>query len=110
MAKNSLFAILLRSSWWISAALALLIGLLSFALLPTSVRAVGVLSGLPFAIISVLAARRQWGLPSAARTAATQQAAATMAWPAFADMLEQAFLRQGYTVRRGAREPVDFEL
>jgi restriction system protein len=34
MAKNSLFAALLRSPWWISAAVALALGLLSLTLLP----------------------------------------------------------------------------
>ncbi|MDO8420135.1 MAG: restriction endonuclease, partial [Rubrivivax sp.] len=34
MAKNSLFATLLRSPWWISAVIALVLGLLGAALLP----------------------------------------------------------------------------
>ena len=46
--------------------------------------------GLPFAAIAVMALRRQWHLPNAARIEQTQQALATMAWPAFADLLEQA--------------------
>ena len=110
MAKNSLFAILLRSPWWVSAGIALLLGLLSFALLPDQYRVVGALSGLPFVVVAVIAARRQWHLPSAARVAQTQQALATMAWPAFAALLEQAFRRDGYTVQRGKTAGVDFEL
>ena len=110
MAKNSLFAILLRSPWWVSAGIALLLGLLSFALLPEQYRVVGALSGLPFAVVGAIAARRQWHLPSAARVAQTQQALATMAWPAFAALLEQAFRRDGYSVQRGKTAGVDFEL
>ena len=110
MAQNSLFSILLRSPWWISAVIALLLGLLALALLPERFRAVGAVSGLPFAVVAVVAARRQWRLPSAARVAETQQALATMGWPAFAAMLEQAFRRDGYTVQRGKSGPVDFEL
>ena len=110
MAKNSLFAILLRSPWWISAGIALLLGLLSFALLPVQYRVVGALSGLPFVVVAGLAARRQWHLPSAARVAQTQQALAGMAWPAFAALLEQAFRRDGYTVQPGKTAGVDFEL
>ncbi len=111
MAKNSLFAILLRSPWWISMALALVLGLLGYALLPDQFRVAGALSGLPFAVIGVMAIRRQWHLPNAARVAETQQALASMGWPAFAALLEQAFRRDGYTVRRGKAGAVaDFEL
>ena len=110
MAKNSLFAILLRSPWWVSAGIALLLGLLSFALLPEQYRVVGALSGLPFAVVGAIAARRQWHLPSAARVAQTQQALAAMAWPAFAGLLERAFQRDGYAVQRGKTAGVDYEL
>jgi len=110
MAKNSAFAILLRSPWWISLSIALLLGLLSFALLPVQLRVVGALSGLPFAVVAVVAAHRQWHLPSAARVAQMQQALAAMAWPAFAALLEQAFRRDGYSVQRGKTAGVDFEL
>lgn len=109
MAKNSLFAILLRSPWWISLGLGLAIGLVATALLPADMRAVGVLSGFPFLVIAALAARRQWHLPSGKRIEETRQALATMAWPAFSALLEQAFRRDGYTVQRG-RSAVDFEL
>jgi restriction system protein len=110
MAPNSLFAILLRSPWWISVAIALAMGLVGAALLPEAYPVIGVLSALPFGEIGVIAARRQWQLPSAARVAQTRQALATMAWPAFADLLEQAFRRDGYTVQRGQTAGVDFEL
>ena len=110
MAKNSLFSILLRSRWWISLLIALGIGALGYALLPDAVRAAGALSGFPFVVIAVMAALRQRHLPSAARVVQTQQALAAMPWPAFAALLEQGFERDGYTVQRGRKEPVDFEL
>ena len=110
MAKNSLFSILLRSRWWISLLIALGMGGVGYTLLPESVRVVGALSGGPFVVIAVMAALRQRHLPSAARVADTQQALATMTWPAFAALLERAFERDGYTVQRGRKEPVDFEL
>lgn len=113
MAKNSLFAILLRSPWWASLAIAVVLGLLATAVLPEAYRVAGALSGFPFIVISALAAWRGRELPSAARIEQTQQALSTMAWPAFAGLLEQAFQRDGYTVV--AREPsatpaVDFVL
>ena len=110
MAKNSLFAVLLRSPWWISAGIALLLALLSFALLPEAYRVVGALSGAPFVVVAALAARRQWHLPSDARVAETQQALSQMAWPTFAALLEQAFRRDGYSVAPGQAAGVDFEL
>ena len=110
MAKNSLFAVLLRSPWWISVVIALALGLLSFALLPEQLRVVGALSALPFVVIGVMAARRQWHLPSTARVAATHSALAAMAWPEFAALLEQSFRRDGYTVEPGGAAAVDFVL
>lgn len=111
MADNSLFAILLRSPWWISTAIGVVLGALGVALLPASWRVAGALSGFPFLVIGAIAAWRQSKLPSAARIEATQQAVAAMAWPAFADRLEAAFRRDGYTVRRGApNDAADFVL
>jgi restriction system protein len=113
MAKNSLFSILLRSPWWVSAALGVALGLLAMAVLPKDYRVAGLLSGFPFVVIGAMAAWRASKLPSAASIEQTQQAVATMAWPAFAGLLEQAFQRDGYTVE--AREPratpaIDFVL
>jgi restriction system protein len=111
MAKNSLFAVLLRSPAWISFALAAALGALGVALLPADFRVAGALSGLPFIVIGVMAAVRQWKLPSAARIEQTREAVARMAWPAFAALLEQAFRRDGYLVRPGrAGAAWDFEL
>jgi len=109
MAKNSLFAILLRSPWWVSVAIALVLALLSGALLPADYRIVGALSGLPFVVIGALAARRQWQLPSASRITETEAAVSAMTWPVFSGLLEQAFVRDGYTVQR-VKGAADFEL
>lgn len=110
MAKNSLFSILLRSRWWISLLIGLVLGLVSVALLPDEVRVVGALSGLPFFVIAAMAAIRQWRQPSPARVAQTHETVAAMTWPAFADLLEQVFQREGHTVQRGKTEDFDFEL
>ena len=110
MAPNSVFAILLRSPWWVSIAIAVVIGLMAAALLPERFRLIGALSGLPFVVIGAIAARRQWKLPNAAQVAETRQAVAAMPWPAFAALLEQAFRRDGYTVERGQTAAYDFEL
>ena len=110
MAKNSLFAVLLRSPWWASLALGMALALLAAALVPDPYRPVGVLSAVPFVVIAAIAAWRQWRLPSAARVLATQQAVSAMTWVDFAKLLEQAFQRDNYMVQRGTRDGVDFEI
>jgi restriction system protein len=110
MAKNSLFAVLLRSPWWVSFAIAAALALLAAALLPAEYRAVGAMSTLPFVVVGVVAARRQWRLPSTAQVARMTQTVSAMAWPEFAQRLEDAFRRDGYTVQNGTVAQVDFEL
>jgi restriction system protein len=110
MAKNSLFAVLLRSPWWISALIALVLALLGLALLPDRFRTLAIVSGAPFVVIAAISARRRWNLPSTARVAETHAALARMPWPAFADLLQHSFRRDGYTVLPGQTPAVDFEL
>ena len=110
MAKNSLFAVLLRSPWWVSLAIAVVLGAVAAALLPAEYRGAALLSGFPFAVIAAIAAWRQARVPSAARVEATRQAVSAMAWPAFSRLLEDAFKLDGYTVQRGSGDAVDFVL
>jgi len=110
MARNSLFATLLRSPWWVSVVVAAVVALLAAALLPASYRAVGALSALPFVVIGAVAAWRQWGLPSTAQVAQTAATVGSMSWPQFAAVLEQAFRRVGYAVQRGNTDAFDFAL
>ena len=99
--RNSLFAVLLRSPWWISVGIAALLGLVAAALLPAEFRVVGSLSGFPFLVIGALAAQRQWRLPGAVRVQQTQAAVGAMAWPAFQALLTESFRRNGYEVLPG---------
>jgi len=110
MAENSLFATLLRSPWWVSLFLAVAVGAVAAALLPASYRLVGALSGFPFAVIAVMAAWRRRGLPSTARVQQVGQVLGTLKWEAFAPLLEAAFQRDGFTVKRCAAGTHDFEL
>ena len=71
MAEKSLFAILLRSPWWISFAIAVAFGLASKALLPAQYFVFGALGGLPFVVIGVIAAWRQFSAPSTAHVEGT---------------------------------------
>ncbi len=110
MAKNSLFAILLRSPAWISFAIALGLGGVAAALLPAAYRAIGAAGALPFVVIGGMAAWRQWRQPGAADIQRIRDAVASMAWPAFADLLTEAFARDGHAVTRVDGRAWDFEL
>lgn len=110
MAENSLFAILLRSPWWISIALAVLIVLASGAILPNRYFGYGAFAAIPFLVIGIIAATRQLRAPSAAELAATLQAVRAMQWREFSAAVEQAFRRDGYTVTRLDGAPADFEI
>jgi restriction system protein len=100
MAPNSVFAILLRSPWWISIAIAVLFVALSQALLPQDLRVLGATSGLPFLGLGIVACWRQWRQPSRSQVEAVQQRAAEMNWADFSRVLTQGFEKQGYTVER----------
>ncbi len=108
--KNSLFAILLRSPWWYSFALALLVSLVAIALFPVNLRAAGVLGSFPFVVIGVLAMRRQWKQPSAAMVERTSQGLQALDWARLSPLLQQALGRQGYVVEASPRAEADFEL
>lgn len=111
MAQNSLFAILLRQRWWISASIALAIGLVGMALLPPDWRVAGALSGFPFAVIAAMAAWRGRHTPSADQVAQVEAAVRALPWPAFAELLARAFERDGHVVKRiNNNTGADFEL
>jgi restriction system protein len=110
MPKNSLFAILLRSPWWVSLAVAVVMGLVAAALLPKDYRVVGALSTFPFVVISFMAARRQWHLPNEKQAVQVLESVGSMPWPAFSAALEKAFVRDGFSVRPSPHAAVDFEL
>jgi restriction system protein len=110
MAKNSLFAVLLRSPWWISMLLVLAFGLASAALLPKAYVPFGVMGALPFFVIGLMALQRQWNVPSAARVAELLERAAALPWRDFADSLDAAYRAQGHRVTRLNVPAADLQL
>ncbi len=110
MAENSLFAILLRSSWWVSFLVAAVIVLLSALLLPTPFIVYGAIVGLPFMIIGCIAAWRQLQAPSAATITAVAERSAALGREEFATLLAQGFEREGHAVRRIEETAADLEL
>jgi restriction system protein len=94
---NSLFAILLRSPWWVSFALASGVFFLARLFVPPVYAA---FVPLPFLVIGCVVVWRQLRKPSARRLAARLEALRAMTREEFAAALEQGFRRQGYGVSR----------
>lgn len=110
MSDKSLFAVLLRSPWWLSLLIAGVAGLVARALLPAEQALMVVLGTFPLLVIAAMAAWRQWRVPGAAQLAATLERAAAMGWRDFADWVQDAYARQGYTVSRLEGGAADFRL
>jgi len=106
LAENSLFGILLRSRWWVSALVALgtfgavrLFLEWGYALLATT----------PFIVIAAMAAWKQIRTPRGARLEQALEKVRAMSWEAFARALEEGLRREGYSVKR-VEGAADFEL
>lgn len=100
MSPNSLFAILLRSPWWISFALAAALGLTARMVLPADMALYAPFMGLPFVVTGCIAAWRQWQVPRPARVAALERHLASLSWREFSGLVEEAYRRDGYAVAR----------
>src|SRR5512134_3751515 len=96
MHENSLFAVLLRSPWWVSLLTAIAIGAGLRVFLPIEFAVFG---GLPFAVIACVAGWRQLKRPGAKRIAATLERARALSAEAFRGELEEGFRRQGYSAK-----------
>jgi restriction system protein len=107
MNKNSLFAILLRSPWWVSFLVAGGLFALARFVLPTLYAA---FVPLPFVGIGCYAAWQQLRAPSASAVAAALESMRAQSWDDFSAALEAAFQRDGYNVKRLAIAGADLEL
>ena len=108
MPPNSLFAILLRSPWWISFCVVALMVLLSYALLSKDAAIYGAFASFPLFVIGVVAAWQQLRAPSKTRINATLEQAASLSWAAFAQAIEQGYTAGGQTVSRLNSTGADF--
>lgn len=107
MHDNSLFAVLLRSPWWVSLLLTLAIFAGLRLVIPWYYAAFG---SLPIFIIGLVAAWRQLRAPSAESIAAALEGLRNLNWDAFSLLLEEAWRREGYAVERLGGAQADFEL
>ena len=110
MHENSMFAILLRSPWWISAGIAIALFAAARALLPSEYAPYAFFAALPFAVIAAYALWQQARVPSEAKVASKLDALRALPAHDYAAALEEAFRRDGYAVKRIARNGADLEL
>ncbi|MEO8143454.1 MAG: restriction endonuclease [Betaproteobacteria bacterium] len=110
MNKNSLFAVLLRSPWWVSIAAAAGLFAVARALLPDAYAPYAFFSSLPFIVIGCVALWQQLRAPSAERVSATLESLRALNWDEFSAALEGAFRRDGYIVGRLNIAGADLEL
>jgi restriction system protein len=97
---NSLFAVLLRSPWWISITIGIVFIGASFALLPPAYWVFGAMGGVPFWVIGGICLVRQVRAPSEKQSQALLTSISAMSWREFSALLEKAYQRQGYSVVR----------
>jgi restriction system protein len=110
MPSNSLYAVLLRSPWWVSMLVVLAILLVCGALLPAPYRPFGMLASLPFLGIGLYRAWRQGQAPNPKRVAHALERAGAMPWREFSAVLQQAYEHQGYAVTPLSGPAADFKL
>ena len=95
--RNSLFAILLRSRWWASLALAAIVFTLArLAFGP----AAAAFAALPFLAIGIYAAFKQLKRPGAKRIARTLERARALSFEGLCEALAEGFRREGYEAAR----------
>jgi restriction system protein len=110
MAENSLFAILMRNPWWVSMLIVIVFCLLCMAILPKDLRIFGMMGTFPFFITGIVAFKRQWGKPSAAKLQTELDRLSALSWRDFSAELEAKFVKQGFEVTRLNAGVADFKL
>ena len=110
MNQNSIFAILLRSPWWVSGLLAAGLFFLGRMIFPADYQLYAIFLSLPFIVIAVVTLWKQVRAPSEAGVAAKLDALRALQWQEFAAAAEEAFTRDGFTVKRLSRPGADLEI
>lgn len=106
MPENSLFSMLLRARWWVSALTGLGVFLVVRLLLDAGF---AFFAALPFLIIANVVMWRELRAPRGARVDAALEKLRAMSWEEFASLLEAAYRREGFDVKR-AEGAADFEM
>ena len=106
MARETLFAILLRQPWWVT----LVVALLVFALARSIYPPVAPFMALPFGVLAIYIAVRQWRSGGAIDAPSRLAQLRAMSWEDFSTLITDAYRRQGYTVAQSEGQGYDFKL
>ncbi len=110
MNQNSIFAVLLRSPWWVSAGIAAALFAAARLALPAEYGPYAFFVALPFALIAANVLWKNLRMPSEAKVAAKLEALRALSSQEFSAVLEDAFRRDGCEVERIARNGADLSL
>ena len=109
MSERSIFAYLLRSPWWVSFVIAVVLGLAARVFLPDDYSQYAFALSIPFVFVGTVALWQQQNVPGRARIDATVEAVSAMSWREFSGLMEKAFLRDGFELKP-AQGVADFVL
>ena len=104
--ENSLFSMLLRARWWVSALAGLGVFLVVRLLLDAGF---AFFAALPFLVIACVVLWRELRAPRGARLDAALEKLRALSWEEFAGRLEAAYRREGFEVKR-VEGAADFEM
>lgn len=110
MAEGSLFAMLLRSSWWYSASIGLLILGIGFVVAGGQYLILGIAGSLPFFGIAGYAGHKQFKLPSKKRIIEVAQQAQEMRSGQIAEIVLRRYVENGYESSTFRGNGADIEL
>jgi len=110
MNENSIFAVLLRSPWWMSGGIAAALFTGTRLVLPADYAPYAFFASLPFFVIAVYLGWQQLRAPSETRITRAMDALQGLAWTEFAAAVEAAFRREGYGVTRISAAGAELEL
>ncbi|GAA5235218.1 restriction endonuclease [Verticiella sediminum] len=109
MPRNSVFAMLLRSAWWVSALIAVVLLAASQLVTAPFLAAFLLFASFPFAVIAAVAGWKQRNRPSAQRVERTANAVRAMSWAEFSGVLQEGLRRDGCETVACKSEHADFE-
>jgi restriction system protein len=107
MHERSLFRILLRSQWWVSALIAAAVFIAVRQFMPDYA---ALFATFPFTGIALYTGWRELRAPSTKRVAAILDAVRAMSWQEFSALCEASFRRDGYAVGPFEGDAADFRL
>lgn len=110
MNQNSIFAVLLRSPWWVSGGIAGALFSGVRIILPEEFSLYAFFVSLPFLVIAVHTGWKAMRAPSEAAVARKLASLGNMSWVDFSAAVEAAFRRDGYVVTRSNAPGADFAL